>query len=126
MIGQECQLFENLSKSHFELKKKIVHLEMENKNFKNFQKNNFEEIPKEPTALIESTVDLQFVSMTKQNKDEISVLKSQIASLKNQMNDSIDETLQNSFAQVTNEFESFIRKCLNDFHSFLNYLFSKY
>ena len=92
---------------------------MENKNFKNFQKNNFEEMPKEPTALIESTVDLQFVSMTKQNKDEISVLKSQIASLKNQMNDSIDETLQNSFAQVTNEFESFIRKCFNDFRSFL-------
>ena len=93
---------------------------MENKNFKNFQKNNFEEIPKEPKALIESTVDLQFVSMTKQNKDEISFLKSQIASLKNQMNDSIDETLQNSFAQVTNEFESFIRKCSNDFRSFLN------
>ena len=112
----ECEAAALQAESQFELKKKIEHLEMENKNFKNFQsvKNNFEE-PKEPKALIESTVDLQFVSMTKQNKDEISFLKSQIASLKNQMNESIDETLQNSFVQVTNEFESFIRKCFNDF-----------
>merc|ERR1711970_1654139 len=59
-------------------------------------------------ALIESTIDLEFVSITKQNKDEISNLKSQIQTLKSQMNDSIDDNLQYSFTQVTNEFESFI------------------
>lgn len=102
----ECEAAALQAESQFELKKKIEHLEIENKNLK------FEEPKLNNKALIESTVDLEFVSITKQNKDEISFLKSQIASLKNQMNDSIDETLQNSFAQVTNEFESFIRNCL--------------
>ena len=105
----ECEAAALQAESQFELKKKIEHLEIENDRYKNLK---IEE-PKHSNnkALIESTVDLEFVSITKQNKDEISFLKSQIATLKNQMNDSIDETLQNSFAQVTNDFESFIRNC---------------
>ena len=99
----ECEAAALQAESQFELKKKIEHLEIENKNLK------IEEPKSNNKALIESTVDLEFVSITKQNKDEISFLKSQIATLKSQMNDSIDETLQNSFAQVTNDFESFIR-----------------